>query len=103
SATRTMAPTLPGSWTSVAITTSGDATSYARDGSAVGASTSATIWLGDRTGLSAAITTDDAVATVTRAAASGRGSALPSARSAAPAETTTSLSGAPAAKASSTR
>ena len=56
SATRTIAPTLPGSWMSTAMTTSGEGASYISAPRSRGRSASATIALADRTGLIASIT-----------------------------------------------
>ena len=64
SATRMMAPTFPGSCTSTAITTSG-VPRYARELSGGRASAIATMGLGDRTGLSARMTTAVTAATGT--------------------------------------
>ncbi len=56
SATRTMAPTLPGSCTSAAMTTSAELAVDRVPPSWAGRSPMATSWLGDRTGLMASIT-----------------------------------------------
>src|ERR1051326_8888280 len=88
---------------SAATTTSGEAPPKTRDSAADGRWISATTALGDRTGLSAAITAGEAVVTGTRARDSRRSSSPKSARSAESADTTTSRRESPAATASPTR
>src|ERR1051325_3316183 len=88
---------------SAATTTSGEAPPKTRDSAADGRSISATTALGDRTGLSAAITAGAAVVTGTRARDSLGSISPTSARSAESADTTTSRRESPAATASPTR
>jgi len=103
SAARTIAPRLPGSWTSLAITTSGAGPAYRSAASGNGRRARATIVLGDRTGLSAAITCGVATATSTPARSSCAVSVRMSSRSSAVETTAACSMGTAAARASASR
>jgi hypothetical protein len=83
-----MAPTFPGSWTSTAQTITGVAASNIRASPPAGRSANATIPLGVRTGLSAAITDVDAEMTSIPSASIRSASSATSSAASASGETT---------------